>query len=484
MSSLAHDTQWVDAIGQAELVRSGEVSPLELLDAAIERGEQLNPAVNALSHMWHEKARDVARNMPRNTTQPFLGVPFILKDLHAAMKGYPLANGNKALKNAQYISHYTTALVQKFIDAGVVIFGRGSSPEFGSVPTTEPEAFGPTRNPYDVSLMAGGSSGGSAAVVALGIVPFAHASDGGGSIRVPASCCGLVGLKVSQGRTTGAPFRDETNLGVEFAVSRTVRDTAALLDACHGPSVGDRVIAPTPIRPYAQEVGAPVEKLKIGFLDHNPLAGTIDDECAQGVRNVVQELLNLGHYVDSQFPAAMSDASFAPKFTALWGTNMSVARDGVRDMLQREVTKDDFELVNWVMAEYAQKTSATEYANAILSTSHYRRAIQQWWADGWDILVTPTTGHVSLPIGSFDNDPRDPMKPMKVAADFVPFTPAFNTSGQPAISLPLHWTPEGIPVGIQFVAAYGREDVLIRLAAQLEVAMPWAHIKPATSQLK
>lgn len=484
MSSLAHDTQWVDAIDQAELVRSGKVTPVELLDAAIERAEQLNPAINSLTFTWFDRAREIARNLPTNSAMPLRGVPFILKDLHAAMKGFPLSNGNKAMKAAALNSNYTAEIVQRFINAGLVIFGRGNSPEFGSVPTTEPEAWGPTRNPWDTNRMAGGSSGGSAAAVASGIVPAAHATDGGGSVRIPAACCGLVGLKVSQGRITGAPLRDETNLGVEHVVSRTVRDTALLLDIVEGPGVGDRVIAPPPTRPYLQEIGAPTGQLKIGFLDHRPVPGDIDPECAEGVRLVAKVLEQLGHHVDAAWPQALEDHTFAPKFTSLWSTNMSVAREGVAALLGREVTKNDFELVNWTMAEYSKRASATDYANAILSTSHYRRAVQQWWADGWDILLTPTAARVPLPIGSFDNDPSDPMKPMKVAADFVPFTPAFNTSGQPAISLPLHWTADGVPVGMQLVAAYGREDLLLRLASQLEVAMPWAHRRPAASQLK
>ena len=484
MSSLAQDTQWVDAIDQAELVRSGKVSPVELLDAAIERAEQLNPAINALTFTWFDTAREIARNLPTNSAMPLRGVPFILKDLHAAMKGHPLSNGNKAMKAAALNSTYTAEIVQRFINAGLVIFGRGNSPEFGSVPTTEPEAWGPTRNPWDTNRMAGGSSGGSAAAVASGIVPAAHATDGGGSVRIPAACCGLVGLKVSQGRITAAPLRDETNLGVEHVVSRTVRDTALLLDIAEGPGIGDRVIAPPPTRPYLQEIGAPTGKLKIGFLDHRPVPGDIDPECAEGVRLVAKVLEQLGHHVDAAWPHALEDQSFAPKFTSLWSTNMSVAREGVAVLLGREVTKNDFELVNWTMAEYSKRASATDYANAILSTSHYRRAVQQWWADGWDILLTPTAARVPLPIGSFDNDPNDPMKPMKVAADFVPFTPAFNTSGQPAISLPLHWTADGVPVGMQLVAGYGREDLLIRLASQLEVAMPWAHRRPVASQLK
>jgi amidase len=278
-------------------------------------------------------------------------------------------------------------------------------------------------------------------------------------------------------------MRDETNLGVEHVVTRTVRDCAALLDATHGPGVGDRVIAPAPSRSFLSEVGAPVEKLRIGFLDHRPLAGDIDHECVEGVHIVAKQLEQLGHFVDASWPLALEDASFPPRFTAIWGTNMSVACETTAALLGREVTSEDFELVNWTMAQYAKNTSATTYASAILATSHYRRAVAQWWADGWDILVTPTASRVPLKVGQFANDPKDPMKPMKVAGDFVAFTAAFNTSGQPAISLPLHWTPEGVPIGIQLVAAYGREDMLLRLAAQLEVAMPWAHRRPAMKDL-
>jgi len=313
MTSIAKDTQWVDAVDQAELVRSGKVTPVELLDAAIERAEKLNPAINALTYTWFDTAREIAKNLPTNTAMPLRGVPFILKDLHAAMKGLPLSNGNKAMKSASLNSDYTAEIVQRFINAGLVIFGRGNSPEFGSVPTTEPEAWGPTRNPWDTKRMAGGSSGGSAAAVAAGIVPAAHATDGGGSVRIPAACCGLVGLKVSQGRITGAPFRDETNLGVELAVSRTVRDTAMLLDITQGPAVGDRVIAPPPLRPYIQEVGAPTGKLKIGFLDHRPIPGDIDQECAEGVHSVAKMLEQLGHHVEAAWPHALEDQSLTPK---------------------------------------------------------------------------------------------------------------------------------------------------------------------------
>lgn len=482
MTPIAQETQWIDALAHADLIRSGAVSSTELLEAAIERIEAINPKLNAIVITWFDHARDIARTIDSQRTpdmsQPFRGVPFILKDLYAAYAGQHMSNGNIALKNARFITPQNTELVNRFVNAGFVTLGRGNSPEFGSVPTTEPVAWGATHNPFDLSRTSGGSSGGSAAAVAAGLVPIAHASDGGGSIRIPASCCGLVGLKVSQGRISAAPFGDEANLGIQFGVTRTVRDCAALLDATHGPGVGDRVISAPPTRSYLSEVGAPVERLRIGILDHHPIGGTIDKECTDGVNETAKLLESLGHHIEHAWPHALQDANSSRRFSALWSTNLSVGREDLSTMLGRPVTIDDMELVNWTMAEFAKHMSSTDYALAINATITYRRNIQQWWADGWDILVTPTVARVPLKLGAIVNDPQHPMRPMDVAGDFVPFTPPFNTSGQPAISLPLHWTTSGLPVGIQFVAAYGREDVLIRLAAQLEQAQPWAHRRP------
>lgn len=478
MGSLADDTQWIDAVEQAALVRNGDVTPLELLDASIERAERLNPALNALTWTWYEDARKAAASIP-DSNQPLRGVPFLLKDLHAAMRGTKISNGNKALKNAGFTSDHDTTLVQRYRQAGLLIYGRTNSPEFGATPTTEPEAWGPTHNPWDLTRTAGGSSGGSAAAVAAGIVPAAHASDGGGSIRVPAACCGLVGLKVSQGRISAAPNRDETNLGVEHAVTRTVRDCAALLDISHGPGVGDRVIAPSPTRPYIEEVGADPGRLRIGFLTTRADGGLVHPDCIAAVHHTTATLASLGHTIEDSSPAALHDAKAGTRFLALWSTNMSVGIITTQRQLNRPISEDDFELMNWKMAEYAKSMTATDYALAIQETTNYRRAIAQWWADGFDILVTPTLSLPPLPLGSFANDPQDPMAPMRTSGEFLGFTQPFNVSGQPAISLPLHRTAEGLPIGVQLVAAYGREDILIRLAAQLEQALPWSHLRPA-----
>jgi amidase len=483
MASLARDTQWMDAVAQADLVRNKQVSASELIEAALERNEQLNPALNAVNYVWADRARQAARHLDSAPDAPFRGVPFIVKDLNAALEGAPMSNGNRALRAANYVPDYSSELVTRYIASGLNIFGRGASPEFGSVPVTEPEAWGPTRNPYDLSRSSGGSSGGSAAAVAAGIVPAAHASDGGGSIRIPASCCGLVGLKVSQGRISMAPNRDETNLGVEHVVTRTVRDCAALLDISHGPGVGDRVIAPAPRRSYVDELLETPKGLRIGFLDHRPLPGPLDPECTIGVRRVVETLAALGHHVDESWPTPLNDPSFPPRFSALWSTNMAVAIDATAGILGRPAASEDFEAMNWAMATYARSVSSVDYAKAIAATTAFRRNMQQWWADGHDLLVTPTLAQLPLPVGSIRNNPSAPMDPMRVAGDFVAFTTAYNVSGQPAISLPLHWTQQGIPVGIQIVAGYGREDLLISIAAQLEVAMPWRDRRPVTGDV-
>ena len=477
MTSLADDTRWMDATDQAALVRRGDATPRELLEAAIDRIERIDPALNAVTVRWFDHARDVAdSDVPDG---PFRGVPFLLKDLWSHYAGQVLTNGCQALKDAWTPSTGDTTLVQRCKSAGFVIAGRTNSPEFGALPTTEPTAWGPTRNPWDLTRSPGGSSGGSGAAVAAGLVPMAHASDGGGSIRIPAASCGLVGLKPTQGRITLGPYRDESNLGVELCVSRSVRDTAAFLDAVRGPGVGDTVIAPAPERPYVEELGAPTGRLRIGLLDHHPLGLQVDDECIEGVRRAATLLEQLGHHVEPGFPAAIANPDFGRRFGAMWSTNMGASIERIATQVGRPLESGDIELHNWAQAEYAKRVNGVEYAMALAANVEFRRAVQQWWADGWDLLLTPTTAGRPTPLGTFANDPDNPIAPMVRAGQFSSFTPAYNSSGQPAISLPLHRTPEGLPIGVQLVAAYGREDVLIRVASQLEQAAPWAHHRPA-----
>jgi amidase len=466
----------MDAVDQADLVARGEVSPLELLEAAIERIERVDPVLNAVVIRWFDHARDTARSeLPDG---PFRGVPFLIKDLFAGYAGQPITNGNRALKKEGAISPADTTLVSRFRDAGLVIAGRTNSPELGSVPTTEPLAWGATHNPWDTSRSPGGSSGGAAAAVASGMVPFAHASDGGGSIRIPASCCGLVGLKPSQGRISLGPVRDETALSVELCVSRTVRDTATLLDAVRGSAVGDTVMAPAPASRYVDELGAEPGRLRIGLLDHHPQGGAVAPECAAAARSVATLLESFGHAVEPAWPQALEDTSLRVHFATLWCTNMGVGLRRFEEQIGRALTADEFEPMNRVQADVAAHFTAVDYALAFSAATQFRRALQTWWADGWDLLLTPTVAELPVPLGTFANDPENPMAAVERAFQFIPFTPPFNMSGQPAINVPVEWTDAGLPVGVQLVAGYGREDVLLQVASQLESAKPWAHRTP------
>jgi amidase len=477
MSSLADETRWMDAVDQAALVAKGEVTPTELLEAALERMDVLDPAIHALTITWFDDARRFAAD-PALPDGPFRGVPFLLKDLYTTFAGQTLSNGNVALKEAAIVDTADTTLVSRFRAAGFVIAGRTNSPEMGSLPCTQPTAWGATHNPWDLERTPGGSSGGSAAAVAAGMVPVANASDGGGSIRIPASACGLVGLKPSQGRISVGPSRAEVGLGVELCVSRTVRDTVVLLDAVRGPGVGDTVIAPPPARPYVDELGADPGRLRIGLMDVHPRGEALHPDCVAAVRSAAAMLEGLGHDVEPAWPAALADEGLTEKFMALWATQMAMAAHGFAQTLGRELTEEDMEPVNWVQAEHAKGLSAVDYAKALAASYAFRRQVQAWWHDGWDLLLTPTLAEPPPRLSEFDPVPGDPLAQMRRAGRWAAYTPPFNMSGQPAISLPLHWSDGGLPIGVQLVAAYGREDVLVRVAAQLEAAHPWADRRP------
>jgi len=474
-SSLSQSTRWLDATAQAELFARGQASAAELVEAAVERIDELDGPLNSVVIRWFDDARAAAsevdeRRRRGDALPPFAGVPTLLKDLWAHSAGHPMTCGNAGLRQEMPISTHDTTLVARFRDAGLITLGRTNSPELGSLPVTEPVSFGPTRNPWSTDHTPGGSSGGAAAAVAEGLVPIANASDGGGSIRIPASCCGLIGLKPSRGRISLGPERDESGLSVHFAVTRSMRDTAAFLDATSGPGMGDNIIAPAPTRPYVDEVGADPGRLRIGVLASHPLGGHLDPACATAAREAADLLAGLGHDVSEAHPAVLEDTSFSERFMAIWATNMSSGIDVMGTMIGRDLTEDEVEPVNWAMSQFARHMSATDLNAAFGAINEYRRLMQSWWADGWDLLVTPTLSTRPVLIGDHDAQPDDPMAPMKRAAEFVGFTPPFNTSGQPAISLPLHVSDDGLPVGVQLVAAYAREDVLIRVSSQVESA--------------
>lgn len=469
MSDLADQTRWMDATGQAELVRSGQVTPLDLVEAAIERIEAADQRINAVVMRWFDQARrSAAGSLPEGV---FRGVPFLLKDCLAACAGQPLASGNIRLKEAARPAPADSVLVSRFRAAGLVIAGRTNAPEFASQATTEPAAWGPARNPWNLAYSPGGSSGGATAAVAAGMVPVAHATDGSGSIRIPAACCGVVGLKPTQGRISAGPHGDESGPGVELCVSRTVRDTAAMLDAVHGPGVGDRVIAPPPGRPFVRELDGGATGLRVGVLDRYPSGDPVHPDCAEAVNAAGRLLQELGHRVEAAYPAALADSGIGREIGVVASSHLAVATDRLAEVLGRDVTAGDVEPATWARAQRGRQATAADLARALSACTRFRRAVCQWWADGYDLLLTPTTGEPPALLGTLPGNPAG-------QSAYIAFTRPFNVTGQPAISLPLSWNSAGLPIGVQLVAAYGREDLLINVAAQAERARPWADRRP------
>jgi len=469
----------LDATAQAALVRRGEASPLELVDAAITRIERLNPQLNAVITRLFDKARAQARsgNAPDG---PFRGVPFLLKDIGAHSGGDPFHAGMRVLRDSRWTEPDDTYLAAKYRAAGFVFLGKTNTPELGLLPTTEPAAYGPTRNPWDPSRSPGGSSGGAAAAVASGMVPAAHATDGGGSIRIPASHCGLVGLKTSRGRISIGPDASERwgGFAVENSVTRSVRDTAAILDAIAGYVPGDPYTAPVPARPFCAEVGADPGGLRIGLLTNAPSGIPVAPECVAAADAAAKLLASLGHRVEASHPAALSD----PELTRAFGTVLACATaralDAWGEKIGTTITRDGVESMTWAFAEFGRQASARDYLRAVQFVQSHTRRIVGWWTQGFDLLLTPTTAEPPPLLGSFESPPDNPLAGLFRAAPFSTFTAPFNMTGQPAISLPLYWSDAGLPIGAQLVAAYGREDVLIRVASQLEQAQPWRQRLP------
>ena len=465
----------LDATDQAALVRSGEVSATELVQSAIDRAERVNGELNAIIHPRYERAlEDAARPL----SGPFAGVPFVLKDLDGTAAGEPLHAGTRFLKDHGYIAPADSELTTRFREAGLVVIGRTNTPELGLVTTTEPLSYGPTRNPWDTARSTGGSSGGSAAAAAAGIVPMAHAGDGGGSIRIPAGECGLVGLKPSRGRITAGPEVGEAWAGLvsRLAVTHTVRDTAALLDAVAGPGVGDPYWAPLQARPYADEVGAEVGSLRIGWVASIPDGSFVTDPQVLAATEATVTLLeSLGHRVSEAYPAPLAEAGHIDHFLVTYSAWVARELDHLSELVGAPLTEDGFEPGTWAIAEGGRAITASQYLKALDGLHAMTRATVAWWeVDGFDLLLTPTIPELPPLLGEFSATPENPLAGVFRATPMVSFTAPFNITGQPAISLPLHQSAEGLPIGMQFVGAPTREDVLIRLAAQLEQAQPWA----------
>ena len=481
-----------DATALAALIRAGEVKPLELVDAAITRIETLDPQLNSVIHRRFERARAEAAALgtgPGPTeTGPFLGVPFLVKDIACHQADEPFHEGMRFLRDRQWRAEGDSYLAARFRAAGLITVGRTNTPELGIVPTTEPVAYGPTRNPWDRTLSPGGSSGGSAAAVAAGLVPAAHANDGGGSIRIPASACGLVGLKPSRGRVSLGPDASFSALVVcEHVVCRTVRDSAAFLDVIAGPMPGDPYVAPPPARPYREEVGADPGPLRIGLMTAAPGGFAITHpDCVAAAESGARTLEGLGHHVEVSHPAALDLPDWSPHFMSLWSAGVALGLDSWSNRTGAVIGADDVEPLTWALAELARALPTPVLLRSIDWLLRTTRLVVEWWepsggADGFDLLLTPTLAEPPVPLGTFDPAPHNPMAGFMRAAGFTPFTPPVNVTGQPAISLPLSQTAGGLPVGVQLVAAYGREDLLLRVAAQLEEAVPWAQRRPPIS---
>lgn len=479
-----------DALGLAALVARRETTALEVVEAAIARIEALNPRLNAVIHPMYEQARAAARApLPDG---PFQGVPFLVKDLIATVAGEPFRCGSRFLRD--YRPPADSELIRRYRQAGLIITGKTNTPEFGLTPITEPARFGPTRNPWHLDRTPGGSSGGSAAAVASGMVPMASGGDGGGSIRIPASCCGLFGLKPSRGRVPTGPGIGQIWQGavVEGVLTRSVRDSAALLDAVQGPDAGAPYWAPPPARPFLQEVGADPGRLRIAMTTRPMMGRQVDPACVAAVEDAARLLEDLGHVVEEAAPAVDGPALSRAFLTMLCGELRGDIRDA-EQLLGRRARAGDFEPATWALALLGDQLSAAEFVQAIRFMERTSRDIGRFFAS-WDMLLTPTLASPPVPIGSLQPSAAERLQltvlgrlhagrvlrlggVLQQAAEqvfeFIPWTPVFNVTGQPAMSVPLYWTADGLPVGTHLVGRAADETSLFRLASQLEAARPW-----------
>lgn len=474
------DIGWLDATAQAALVREGHATPSELLDVALERLDAVNPRLNAVVTRLDARARaDVQRGLPEG---PFHGVPMALKDLVQELADEPLHEGMQYLRDLDYRPPETTELARRFEAAGLVICAKSNTSELGGVPTTEPLTYGPTTNPWDLSRTPGGSSGGSAALVAAGVVPIGHANDAGGSIRIPAARCGLVGLKPTRGRVPLGPLYGDLFAGVlsELVVTRTVRDTAGVLDAVHGPDVGDPYAARPNVRPYRDELAGDVEPLRIGVWTGIPGGRTeLTGDARDAVSAGALALESLGHHVEDAHPAVLDgpDAGVTHGRIVMASTEWAVRR--WERLTGVEVNHAQLEPITRSYLDVGSEMSASQLLDLIEDGQLITRAVDRWYADRHDLLLLATVAEPPNPLGELqattDDDVRRAIKatlPSLWLASWV------NLTGQPAISLPVHWTADGLPMGIQLVARHGREDLLLQVAAQLESELPWADRHP------
>lgn len=477
-----------DALALAELVRKKEVTPAELIEIAIQRAESVNPKINAIIHKMYDKAKEMANKV--NVNASFAGVPFLIKDIGIHIKDEPLTRGSKAWQG--FKSTEDSLIVNKFRQGGLMFLGRTNAPEFGITPYTEPKYYGPTRNPWNTAKTAGGSSGGSAAAVAAGITPIATASDGGGSIRIPAANCGLFGLKPSRGRVTLGNQTGEWWSGavVEGCVSRSVRDSAAFLDLIQGNAVGDLYMTQPPARPYLEEIQIDPKPLKIAYSTQHTLGHKMHAETAKAVHQAAELLKDMGHQVEeTKLPYEPEDLTEIFLTTVV--AEAAADFEDLERFLGRKVRTSDVEIANYALALLGRTFSAKDFAYQKRRWNEVARRVGAFH-EQYDILLTstvamppfdigaiqPTSGELSslrvvnaFGLGSVLKASIGPLA--EKTFSYIPYTAIANMTGQPSMSVPLHWTPENLPVGTMFTAALGREDLLFQLAGQLEKAKPW-----------
>jgi amidase/6-aminohexanoate-cyclic-dimer hydrolase len=475
LTGLAAELDRYDGLGLAELVARKQVTPLELLGAVRERVEAVNPKINAFCQLFFDRAEAQIKQGPNGG--PFGGVPFALKDLGQYLTGTVTSAGSRVWKDS--VADYDSTLVARYKRAGLVIFGKTNSPELGLTTTTESALYGKTRNPWNLDRTSGGSSGGSAAAVACRILPAAHASDGGGSIRIPASCCGLFGLKPTRGRVPMGPtqFEGWNGFSCHHVVTISVRDSAALLDATAGAEPGSPFFSPPPPRPFLKEARLAPGKLRIALVTQTPGGTPLDPECKKAAVEAAKLCEGLGHSVEERkWP--IDNAMMREAFLNV--INVSIARTlaDAAKTLGRAVTEKDVEPVTWAMSQQGRRVDAVAYSRAIV-TSHQIGLSMARFQEDFDLILNPTLARPPVPLGVLSLSPENMQSFTKEITEFGPYTALYNVTGQPSISVPLHWTPDGLPVGVMFSARFGDEATLFRLAAQLEKAKPWAGRKPA-----
>ncbi len=472
-----NELAYLDATAQAELVRNKEVKPIELVEATVERIEKLNSTLNAVVTPMYEHAREQASGPISDGV--FAGVPFLLKDFLAEYAGVRFTEGTSFLRD--YVPKEDSQLIKRYKTAGLIVVGKTNTPELAIGVTTEPRLFGPTHNPWDTGRTPGGSSGGSAAAVASGMVSMAHGNDAGGSIRIPASCCGVFGLKPTRARNPLGPHYGDifTGLAVEHALTRSVRDSATILDVTSGADPGDPYCAPPPARPFIQEVGAPPGRLRIAFSTRAPLGGDVHPDCLAAARDAASLCAELGHDVYEAAPAFEAELMWQ-SFTTVLAAGFGWAIDDWGRRTGRTPTSEFFEPFVWSFTQRGHQISGPDYLMALQDLQKQTRHIARFFVDH-DIWLTPTLGQPPVALGTFTFSTQDPFELRRRMAAFSPFTYISNATGQPAMSVPLYWNSENLPIGTHFVGRFGDEATLFRLAAQLEEARPWNKRRPPVS---